>query len=86
MELVPQRALLPLAGVTIPVDPMAGLFHEHITVLPSQESHHVPTVNLRYHEGVNHRGVPCGKDYAQLDRRLRHLLIFLQLFHNGGKD
>ena len=58
MELVPERLPLPLAAVTIPADPMAGLIHEHITALLSQESEHVPAVKLQYHERVNHRGVP----------------------------
>ena len=30
MEIVPQRLLLPLVGVTIQADPTTGLIHEHI--------------------------------------------------------
>ena len=86
VELVPERLPMPPAGITIPADPMAGLIHEHITGLPSQESDHVPTVKLQYHERVNHRGLPCGKDYPHLDRRLRRLVVFLQRVPNGGKD
>ena len=86
MELVLERLPLPLSGVAILADPMAGLIHEHIIALLSQESDHVPAVKLQYHERVNHRGLPCGKDYPHLDRRLRRLVVFLQRVHNGGKD
>ena len=86
MELVPERLPLPLASVTIPADPMAGLIHEHIKALPSQESDHVPTVKLQYQERVGYRGLPCGKDYPHVDRRLRRLVVFLQQVHNGGND
>ena len=65
---------------------MNEFIHEHITALLSQESDHVPTVKLQYHEGVNHRGLPCGQDYPHVDGRLRHLVVFLQLVHNEGKD
>ena len=56
--------------------------NEHITELPLQESDRVPTVKLQY----NHRGLPCGQDYPHVDRRLRSLVVFRQLVHNGSKD
>ena len=80
VELVPERLPLALVGVIIPTDPMTGFTHEQITALPLQESDHVPTVKLQYHEGVYHRGLPCGQDYPHLDRRLRRLVVFLHWF------
>ena len=68
-----------MVGITIPADPMTGFIHELITALPSQEADHVPTVQLHYHEGVTHIGVPCGQEYPHVDKRLTRLVVNIQL-------